>query len=191
MMGRSIAKTRKRNKATKAARAAYARRILQKKQAGDRVPFQRHAGHTLPETATVHILTEPLLEIFKEEPQLEVVESLPDICTNPAESDSIPKVPLFCALCLRKCISGQLAEFATEPSGRDKLALLLGVDIELEQCTICRSCWTMVETFVDFREGCLKASAWRERYPFGLDGAGDDWMSKENLEVMARTRKVV
>lgn len=150
-------------------------------------------GPNLPETATVHILTEPLLEIFKEEPQLEVVreESLPDICTNPTESDSIPEVPLFCALCLRPCTSGQLVEFSTEPSGRDKLALLLGVEIQLEQCAICRSCWIMVETFADFREGCLKASAWRERFPFGLDGAGDDWLSKEDLEVMARTRKVV
>uniref|UniRef100_A0A8D8IMM8 Zinc finger protein 235 n=1 Tax=Culex pipiens TaxID=7175 RepID=A0A8D8IMM8_CULPI len=167
----------------------------------------------LPESTTVHNLTGPLLEVLKEESVplvppvtrqplsevLLVIEEPKPEPTNPTGADPIPEVSLFCSLCLRPCASDQVVEFSTEPSwncldvasGRDKLALLLGVEMELEQCAVCRSCWTMVETFVDFREGCLKASAWRERYPFGLDGAGDDWLSKENLEVMARTRKVV
>uniref|UniRef100_A0A8D8IML1 Zinc finger protein 235 n=1 Tax=Culex pipiens TaxID=7175 RepID=A0A8D8IML1_CULPI len=164
-----------------------------------------------PEPTATYNLTEPLLEIFKEEPQMEFFEEEPmlDFSTDaleplievilvpkpepsiPNDTDPLPEVGLFCSLCLRPCTSGQVVELSTKPSGRDKLALLLGVEMELEQCAVCRSCWTMVETFVDFREGCLKASAWRERYPFGLDGAGDDWLSKENLEVMARTRKVV
>lgn len=109
----------------------------------------------------------------------------------PTDTDPIPEVALFCSLCLRPCASDQVVYFSAEPSGRDKLALLLGVEIEVEQCAICRSCWTMVETFVDFREGCRKAAAWWSRFAFGLDGLGDDWLSKENMEVMARMRKVV
>lgn len=118
---------------------------------------------------------------------------------KPEPAEPIPEVSPFCSLCLRPCTSDQVIEFSTEPSwnglnvasGRDKLAPLLGVEIELEQCSICRSCWTLVEMLANFREGCLKAAAWRARFSFGLDEVGDDWLSKENLEVMARTRKAV
>lgn len=158
--------------------------------------------------------TEPLLEVFKEEPELEVLREEPqqDISTATGQpkhevllvpktepADPTPEMAHFCALCLRPCTSGQVVEFSAKPtwncpdvaSGRDKLALLLGVDIELEQCPICRSCCIMVEMMADFREGCLRASAWRVRFNFGLDWVGDDWLSKENFEGMARTRKVV
>ncbi|KAL1402473.1 hypothetical protein pipiens_006080 [Culex pipiens pipiens] len=152
-----------------------------------------------PEPTATYNLTEPLLEIFKEEPQLEIFKEEPmlDIPPDaleplievilvpkpeppiPTDTDPFPEVDLFCSLCLRPCTSGQVVDFSAKPSGRDKLALLLGVEIELGQCAICRSCWTMVETFADFREGCLKAVAWRARFSFGLDEVGDDWLSKE------------
>uniref|UniRef100_A0A8D8N7D7 Zinc finger protein 728 n=1 Tax=Culex pipiens TaxID=7175 RepID=A0A8D8N7D7_CULPI len=168
----------------------------------------------LPESTTVHNLTGPLLEVLKEEDPLPLVppvtrQPLSEVLlvieepkpepTNPTGADPIPEVSLFCSLCLRPCASDQVVEFSTEPSwncldvasGRDKLALLLGVEMELEQCAVCRSCWTMVETFGDFREGCLKAVAWRARFSFGLDGVGDDWLSKDQVEAMGWTRKVV
>ncbi|EDS41883.1 zinc finger protein ZNF780A [Culex quinquefasciatus] len=159
--------------------------------------------------------TEPLLEVFKEEPELEVLREEPphdnptatsqpkhEVLIEPKTepADPTPEVAHFCALCLRPCTSGQVVEFSANPSwncldvpsGRDKLALLLGVDIELERCPVCRSCCIMVEMMADFREGCLRAFAWRERFNVGLDWVGDDdWLSKENFEGMARTRKVV
>ncbi|KAL1402474.1 hypothetical protein pipiens_006081 [Culex pipiens pipiens] len=157
--------------------------------------------------------TEPLLEVFKEEPELEVLREEPPQDNPTATSqpryevllvpktepaDPTSEVAHFCALCLRPCTSGQVVEFSASwncpgvASGRDKLALLLGVEIELERCPVCRSCCIMVEMMADFREGCLRASAWRGRFNCGLDWAGDDdWLSKENFEGMARTRKVV
>ncbi|EDS41884.1 zinc finger protein 283 [Culex quinquefasciatus] len=170
---------------------------------------------TVPEPTATYNLTEPLLEIFKEEPQLEIFEEEPildfsidaleplnEVILEPKLEASIPhdtdpflEVGLFCSLCLRPCTSDQVVDFSANPSGRDKLALLLGVEIELEQSArqsvICRSCWTMVETFVDFREGCRKAAAWRSRFALGLDGVGDDWLSKDQQEAMDWTRKMV
>lgn len=161
---------------------------------------------SLPDSVTETNLTEPLLEVIKEEPQLDIpsTEQLYEVLLvvkepKPEPAEPIPEVSLFCSLCLRPCTSDQVIEFSTEPSwngldvasGRDKLAPLLGVEIELEQCSICRACWTLVEMLADFREGCLKATAWRARFSYGLDLVGDDWLSKENLEVMARTRKEV
>ncbi|XP_052563336.1 zinc finger and BTB domain-containing protein 49-like [Culex pipiens pallens] len=116
----------------------------------------------------------------------------------------VPKVDrsAFCELCLRKWPPGQAVRFSSRPSwgsldpvdGKRKVVRCLGIEVELDGRSICASCWKMVEMWVDFRESCLKARGWMDRYDCGLLGeveGKDNWISEETVESLDITHLMV
>ncbi|XP_058838015.1 zinc finger protein 578-like [Topomyia yanbarensis] len=146
---------------------------------------------------------DPLLEVFtiRDAPFAEVLTEDRMVETAPIKIElADPTEMKSCALCLRACGTQLMIDFSSEQGKGDfqsfdyqqKLDVTLGHDLNLERCSICRTCWRLIETFADFKDCCLKAQLRAGQSLQGMiDEESDPWLSSVTLEAVDQIHNMV
>lgn len=125
----------------------------------------------------------------------------PKKSTSLAKLDPAALTDLFCALCLRECASDQVVKFSNVQNWKsfnafecqEKLENILSIQLELETCSVCHTCWKMIEMLADFKACCVKARNCAKQYMGGLayEEETDSWLCSGTTEMIDRTHKAI
>ncbi|XP_058835857.1 zinc finger protein ZFP2-like [Topomyia yanbarensis] len=108
----------------------------------------------------------------------------------------------FCTLCQRECTSDVSVRFSTNKKDdccdafeyRLKLESVLNLQLDLKHFVVCLTCWKLVEMFIEYKQCCLKAERWAQKFACGLEQCGqenDTWLCNETVEMIDRTHQII